>query len=224
MKSASQQYAPAPQDSTWTEETPATEPVPESDPTLANAGLTELQDPSVVVQASQANGAVEAAASHPEQFSAAPSQTSIGDAANQLAENTWDPQGSTSLSASATADGWVEVPRDPQETETGIDATTASAHATNSWAEDVPSAAPTSANEANDGFEQVVHHQRQNSTRGGRGGRGRGRGDNFRGRGGRGEFRGRARGRGDFRGGRGRGGQAQRSEAANRPAVAASGQ
>jgi hypothetical protein len=224
VKNTSQQFPPIPQEPTWTEENTATDQAPESDPTIVNAGLTELQDPTLSVQASQTNGVTEAAASHTVDFSAAPSQTSVGDAANPLAENTWDAQGSTILSASATADGWVEVPRDPQETDTGIEATTASAHATNSWAEDVPVAGPTPAVEANDGFEQVVHHQRQNSTRGGRGGRGRGRGENFRGRGGRGEFRGRARGRGEFRGGRARGAQAQRGDATNRPAVAASGQ
>lgn len=188
--------------------------------------MTELQDSGLAVQESQVNGNGTAAdvTSHTEHYSATPSQISLGDVANQTAENSWDPQGSMSLSASATADGWVEVPHDPQETETGNGATPASVHAANSWAEDIPIAEPASINEGNDGFEQVVHHQRQNSTRGGRGGRGRGRGDNFRGRGGRGDFRGRARGRGEFRGGRGRGSQAQRADAAGRPAVAASSQ
>jgi hypothetical protein len=214
VKQASEEYAPAavPPEGTWTQEAPAGEPA--SDPTLANAGLTELQDTSATVQAATSNGFASSAASQPEDVIAAPAQTSVGDAANSVGES-WDPQASHSADPSANADEWVEVPRDPSETETGVQATPASVQPSTSWAEDVPSVAPTANKEGGDGFEQVVHHQRQNSVRG-RGGRGRGRGDGFRGRG-RGDFRGRGRGRGEFRGGRGRGGfggpQGNRGEA-----------
>lgn len=208
MKQTSEQYAPAPPEGTWTQsqEAPAAESAPASDPTVANAGLTELQDTSTTAQT---NGVAPSGTTQPE-VTTAPSQTSVGDAANAAAET-------NSGTASANADEWTEVPRDPAETETGVQATPAAGQPTTTWAEDGSSTQATAANnEGNDGFEQVVHHQRQNSIRGRGGARGRGRGDSFRGRG-RGDFRGRGRGRGDFRGGRGRGGfagqQANRAEA-----------
>ncbi|GAD94499.1 conserved hypothetical protein [Paecilomyces variotii No. 5] len=201
VKQASEEYAPV--EGAWTEEAPAAETTAASDPTLANAGATELQDSSVAVQSVNSNGFADPGASQPEQASAVPPQTIAEDGANAQAHS-WDPQASDALAASTNADGWVEVPRDPTETDTGIQNTPAAAHGSNNWAEDVPkkNAAPVKAE--GDGFEPVVHHQRQPSQRGR--GRGRGRGDGFRGRGGRGEFRGRGRGRGEFRGGRGRGG------------------
>lgn len=171
-----------------------------TDPTIANAGLTELQDTTVsaAVETDHVTQATEPVV--------APTQTSAGDGANLLAESSWEPQASGTL----TADGWVEVAH-PAEGETEP-STAGAAQGSTSWAEDVPTGA---APAEGDGFEQVVHHQRQGSVRG-RGGRGRGRGDGSRGRGGRGEFRGRGRGgrggergeRGEFKGGRGRGGPA----------------
>ncbi|KAJ9300890.1 hypothetical protein DTO271G3_2054 [Paecilomyces variotii] len=203
VKQASEEYAPAPVEGAWTEEAPAAETTPASDPTLANAGATELQDSSVAVQSATSSGFADSAASQPEQTSAAPPQTIAEDGANAQAHS-WDPQASDSLAASTNADGWVEVPRDPTETDTGIQNTPAAVHGSNNWAEDVPKPTAAPAKGEGDGFEPVVHHQRQPSQRGR--GRGRGRGDGFRGRGGRGEFRGRGRGRGEVRGGRGRGG------------------
>lgn len=208
MKQISEEQAPPAPEATYTEDTPAENATPASDPTLVNAGLTELQDTSVIEQTATSNDfAPSGTAVQPDEPLIAPSQTSIGDAANALAESTWDPQASGSLAASASADGWVEVPRNPAETETGVQATPASVQPSSSWAEDIPTEAPAvPSTEGNDGFEPVVHHhQRQNSVRGR--GRGRGRGEGYRGRGGRGEFRGRGRGRGgEFKGGRGRGG------------------
>lgn len=198
MKALSQeQAAPAPE--ATVEETPAADSAV-TDPTIANAGLTELQDTTVsaAVEVDQAAQSTEPVL--------APTQTSAGDGANLLAESSWEPQASGTL----TADGWVEVAH-PTEGETEP-STAAAAQGSTSWAEDVPTGA---APAEGDGFEQVVHHQRQGSVRG-RGGRGRGRGDGTRGRGGRGEHRGRGRGgrggergeRGEFKGGRGRGGPA----------------
>lgn len=204
MKQASEEYAPDPVEGAWTEEAPAAEVTSASDPTLVNAGATELQDSSVVIQSVTSNGFSVTAASQPEQASAVPPQTIAEDGANAQAHS-WDPQASDSLAASANTDSWVEVPRDLSETDTGVQNTPAATHGSNNWAEDVPTNTATPAKvDGNDGFERVVHHQRQPSQRGR--GRGRGRGDGFRGRGGRGEFRGRGRGRGEFRGGRGRGG------------------
>ncbi|KAJ5364588.1 uncharacterized protein N7496_010301 [Penicillium cataractarum] len=177
VKLASNKFAPA-------EETPevTTESAAVSDPTIANASLTELQDSSV----SDELAASEAANATPQgEQVAPPSQTLISDAANQVAQTTYNP---TSLESSATTDGWVEVPRDPAETETGLQATPADVNNNTVSAEGAGPGA-----------------KGQN---GGHSGRGRGHrrprgGEGSRGRGGRGEFRGRGRG---GRGGRGRGG------------------
>lgn len=164
------------------------------DQTVANAGLTELGDTTAVPVTGD-----DAAESNIVQI--AEQATTGDDAANAVAESSWDPQASQITDTSATNEEWVQVPRDPAETETGVAATPAAMHGSSSWAEEVGAAAAVEekASADNDGFEQVRRE------------RGRGRG----GRGGRGDFRGRGRGgnRGDgYRGGRGgqnkgRGGQ-----------------
>lgn len=187
-----------------------------SDPTVAHAGLTELED-----TATPSTNGVPA-----QEPMIVPAQGSTGaEAANAVAESNWDPQASVISNASAGGDGWVEVPRDPAETDTGLIATPAAMHGAASWAEEVTegAAAEEKAAVENDGFEQVVHHQRGR----GRGHEGRGRGGEFRGRGGRGrgdgrgggrgkgdgERRGGGRGRGEgFRGNRGRGGGESKTE------------
>ena len=168
------------------DESAATEPA--TDPTIANAGLTELDDTTAIPMRS--NGVPE------DDVTLAPEQSSTtADAANAVAEASWNPEASMTTEASANGEEWVQVPRVPAETETGLTATPA-APQTESWAEEVAtSAAEEKPRAENDGFEQVR----------GRHGEGRGRG---RGRGGgpRGEFRGRGRGgRGGegFRGARG---------------------
>lgn len=175
MKLASDKFAPA-------EETPeeTTESAAISDPTLANAGLTELQDSPVSAELAASQDA--STTPHADQV-VPPAQTLVSDAANQVAEAAYNP---TSVESSATTDGWVEVPRDPAETETGLQATPADVINNTVPAEGTP--APTKG---------------QNGGRGGRGHRRPGGGEGSRGRGGRGEFRGRGRG---GRGGRGRGG------------------
>lgn len=162
------------------EELEETKPVePTSDPTIVNAGLTELEDTTKLENPT--NGHV--------QTSTVPEQISTGsEAANAVAEASWDPQASIITDTSANAEEWVQVPRDPTETETGVQATPAAVQSSTNWAEEV-GAAEEKVKSDNDGFEQVRRD------RGNRGGRGRG---------GRGEFRGRGRGRGD--GFRGRGG------------------
>ncbi|KAI9374576.1 hypothetical protein BJX61DRAFT_540700 [Aspergillus egyptiacus] len=172
------------------EEQPASEAAqaPASDPTTANAAYTESQEPTYAAEAAATNEPVAAQTDNV----APPPQTLVGDGANAIAESTYEPQ--TDLASSTNTDGYVEVPRDPAETETGLQATPANIDADVQPQEPAQSTKP-----SGDGFEQV-HHQRQNSFRGRGRGRGRG-GDGFRGRG-RGDFRGRGRGRG----GRGRGG------------------
>lgn len=165
-----------------------TEPNPasyvQSDSTIANAGLTELDD-TTTLPTTNASEAEAETLPVPEQ------STTGADAANAIAEASWDPQASIVTETSATNEEWVQVPRDPAETETGVTATPAAVSSTANWAEEVGAAAEEKPASENDGFEQVKRD------------RGRGRG----GRGGRGDFRGRGRagGRGD-RGGRGGGG------------------
>ncbi|KAL4750417.1 hypothetical protein BDW72DRAFT_175883 [Aspergillus terricola var. indicus] len=172
----------------------ASQPAPEAatDPTTANAASTELQDPVYVTEAVTDNAA--ATSTNEAENVAPPPQTLVGDGANAVAESAWEPS-SDPLASSTNTEGFVEIPRDPAETETGLQATPANLTA------DVASEDAEPTKTEND-FEQVgSRHQRQSSFRGRGRGRGRG-GDGFRGRG-RGDFRGRGRGRG--RGGRGRG-------------------
>lgn len=159
----------------------------QTDATVANAAFTELDDATAIQTSTQD-------ASEPEALPVPEQASTDGEAANAVAESSWDPQASVVTDTSATNDGWVQVPRDPAETDNGVAATPAAMHGSSSWAEEVGAAtAEDKPTPENDGFEQVRRE------------RGRGRG----GRGGRGEFRGRGRGgRGD--GHRGRGGGAPR--------------
>ncbi|CAK7228762.1 hypothetical protein SBRCBS47491_007016 [Sporothrix bragantina] len=187
----------------------------ESDPTLVHASLTEIDagtDTPLVKEAALTNGH----AAEDESAEAAPSVLANADAgqdaANATAESQWDAaNGSKDLSMSQE---WVQVARDPAETETGLDATTAAPSNTQSWADEqpeqpaaaVPAATPNASTTAaanpaaadpNDGFHQVQRHNRGRSERDGF----RGRGGGYRGRGRGGDGRGRG-----GRGGRGRGG------------------
>ncbi|KAI9860967.1 MAG: hypothetical protein M1824_002733 [Vezdaea acicularis] len=127
--------------------------VPVTDPTVAHASLTEINEAPVV------NGTAEEA---PPPY--APQQTGIDSgAANAAAESHWDSKMSTSIEG---PEGWVKVARDPSEIETGPAATTAAASGTQSWADDQPTveAEPatslprtSSANaNSNDGFHEDV--------------------------------------------------------------------
>ena len=159
----------------------------ESDPTIVNAGMTELEDTTTIpIRTNGITGDEQEGIPAPEQGS------TTAEAANAVAEASWNPEASITTDASGAGEEWVQVPRDPAETDTGVTATPA-ATGENSWAEEVATSAEEQKKE-NDGFEQV---------RGRHGdGRARGRG----GRGLRGDFRGRGRGgRGEFRGGEGRG-------------------
>ncbi|KAF2471367.1 uncharacterized protein BDR25DRAFT_223317 [Lindgomyces ingoldianus] len=180
------QSQPAPPE-TETETTPAIT----TDPTIANAGLTELN-----TGVTSLNRGAEAA-----DTPSAPPASSVGaGAANAAAEEQWDKQ--PSGSDDPLAESFEMVPRDPAETESP--AAVAPISSVQSWADEPPeptsTTTPTSAN-GNDGFHEV-HHNRGGRGRGGPQGESRG---GYRGRAGqRGDYRGRSRGRGDFRG-RGRG-------------------
>ncbi|KIX99201.1 uncharacterized protein Z520_04777 [Fonsecaea multimorphosa CBS 102226] len=174
------------------------------DNTVANAGLTELADATAIQTDETVNEIAE-----PEVTPSIPEQITTGEeAANAVAE-AWDPQASMVTDTSAANEEWVQVPRVPAETETGLAATPAAIQS-NSWAEEVGAAAITAEEkpaQENDGFEQV--RRERGRGRGGRGGRGEFRG---RGRGGRGDGHRGGGGRGGPRGGRGGGGGASRGE------------
>ncbi len=223
------EYAPYAAEEAWAEEVAQSEPAPPgaedsgstvvgTDPTVAHAGLTEIDTPAEPLS----NG-------HPSHLDnpQVPEASNIDvGAANAAAETNWD----VKASVSSEQNDWVEVPRDPAETDTGNAATPAAMTSTQSWAEDVPSEQPPAyatpnAAAAGDGFHEVQHHRGGR----GRGGQGEYRGGNRGGRGfrgdrgegggrGRGGYRGdrgggdgerRGRGRGGFRGNRGRGEGAQ---------------
>lgn len=100
----------------------------ETDPTVAYAGLTEI-DSTGAVQTIQEQATTTT--------SAAPANAAVADdAANAAAESQWD----ANNDLSASQDEWVQVPRDPAETETGLNATPAAASNVQSWADDQPEA------------------------------------------------------------------------------------
>ncbi|KKY34237.1 hypothetical protein UCDDA912_g05796 [Diaporthe ampelina] len=182
-------YQTAAEAETETEPIEAAEDV-QTDPTIANAGLTEID---AGTDTALTNGHSDEAAAD----STIPN-ADVGDAAaNTAGENQWDT--GNDLAASQE---WVKVPT-PSETSLTVDApavpvVAAAAPAaanTASWADDHPETTPEASTptDPNDGFQSV---QRRG---GNRGGRGRGRGGGFRGDG----FRGRGRGgpRGGHRGG-----------------------
>lgn len=110
--------------------TESTEQV-ETDPTVAHAGLTEID--STGTTAPVTNGHIEASSG-----SGIPANADAGDAAaNAAGESQWD-NSNNDLSASITQEDWVKVPRDPAETDTGLEATPAAAGPTQSWADDQP--------------------------------------------------------------------------------------
>ena len=227
MRDLAAEYSPYAAEEAWAEEVAQSEPVPPSreetlppgtDPTVAHAGLTEID-----TQAEPNHMEAENHVTTP----GVPSASNIdAGAANAAGGQNWEAQ--VTLRGGSDADTVTQVPRDPAETDTGNEATPAATTGTQSWAEEVssestsiPAYAQPNTN-GNDGFREV-HHNRGARSRGGhgdfRGGnRGRGgfrgdRGEGGGGRGGRGGFRGgegghRGRGRGGgYRGGnRGRGG------------------
>ncbi|KAI1425606.1 hypothetical protein F5Y12DRAFT_362873 [Xylaria sp. FL1777] len=161
----------------------------ETDPTVAHAGLTEIDTTGATEPLT--NGHTE-----PEPQSGVPANADVTDnAANAAAGSEWD--GNNTMSSSITQEGWVEVPRNPAETETGLTATPAAASNVQSWADDQPENPPEApaSTDANDGFHQVQRNRPRGHDREG-GWRGRGRGDH------RGGHRG---GHHEGRGGRGRG-------------------
>lgn len=158
----------------------------QTDPTIAHAGLTEIDaGTDTAMTNGQVNGTpVEADAPIP--------NADVGDsAANAAGENQWDTGNDI-----ATSQEWVEIPKAAEvpQTETAPNAAAPAATSTASWADEQPdsSAAATTPADPNDGFQSVQRNRGRGNGepfRGGRGGHHRG------GRGGSG-FRGRGRGGG----------------------------
>ncbi len=165
---------------------------PATDPTVANAGLTEID---AGTDKAMTNGHVEESPTSNEVH--IPNADVGDDAANAVAESMWDVgnvDGNGATNGMSMSQEWVEVPRDPVETEPSLEtAPPAPVAHTASWADDQPDVQPDVPPPAdpNDGFHQVQRH------------RGRGDRDGWRGRGG--GYRGGRGFRGDGRG-RGRGG------------------
>ncbi|KAK2735293.1 hypothetical protein FQN57_001188 [Myotisia sp. PD_48] len=213
VKQASTEYVQPSTEPAWTEETKTelsaaiNEPLQATDPTIANAGLTELQEPSVAQATTGTNGF----SVHDQSFS--------GETAPIQAQSIWEESQATNpMSASTIADEWVKV----QAPETSVQAPPA-LESSDSWTDTAPAptAATNGSQQPQDGFAHVIRHTRQGSGRGRGGLRGRGgpRGDGHRGRGGfnRGDSRGRGRGRGGEYRGRGRGGFPSQGGTAGEP-------
>ncbi|KAJ5562235.1 hypothetical protein N7461_000996 [Penicillium sp. DV-2018c] len=182
LKQASERFAPPEENTEAAEETK-----PTTDPTMANAGLTELDDPSLGAQAEPETSQADTLAP--------PAQTQVSDAANPVAEDSWVP---------VSDDGeWVELPRNPAETDTGLQATPAAADAGLSNASAGADVTPQSENTAKS---NGGRRRRGQGSRGGRGRDAKRDGAEPRSNEGRGEGRaeGRAEGRPE---GRGRGGR-----------------
>ena len=232
------EYAPYAAEEAWAEEVAQSGPAPPAaedssatigtDPTVAHAGLTELDD--------TAEPTVNGASSHVDTPTVPDASNIDAGAANAAAGTNWEARGPAS--AGSGHDEWVEIRRDPAETDTGNSATPAGMTGTQSWAEDVPTeptdSMPTPAYaqpsaDGGDGFHEVQHHrggrgrgggqgEHRGGNRGGRGsksdrgesgGRGRGGYKGDRGGGDGGQRGGGGRGRGGFRSNRGRGDGAQ---------------
>jgi hypothetical protein len=105
-------------------------PEPATDPTVAHASGTEI----AAGDAEHVNGASVATMTN------GLSNMQVSDeAANSVGEGHWDTNNDMSISQE-----WVDVkvPRDPAETDTGLQATPAAGMNTQSWADDTPEAAP----------------------------------------------------------------------------------
>jgi hypothetical protein len=103
-----------------------------SDPTVANAGLTEIDEGTTVALT---NGHAEEAAVN----GTLPVNVEVADdAANAAAESSWDPSQTSPANDMTESAEWVKLPRDPSETETGLTATIGNTANTQSWADDTP--------------------------------------------------------------------------------------
>ena len=97
-----------------------------TDPTVAHATTAEIESG----EATQINGTSTAAPIH-----GIDNVQVTDEAANSVAGSNWN--SAKDVGASQDSD-WVEIPRDPAETDTGLNATPAANANTQSWADDHP--------------------------------------------------------------------------------------
>ncbi|KAL8912634.1 MAG: hypothetical protein Q9171_002359 [Xanthocarpia ochracea] len=145
-------YAPYAAEEAWAEDVAQSEPAPPAaeestpevatDPTVAHAGMTELDS----VAEPTPNGVP-----HHVDAPSVPDASNIdaGAANAAAAEPGWEAK--LSQSTQSGPDGWVEIARDPAETDTGTNATPAAMSNTQSWAEDVPAETQSSTNPSSAG-------------------------------------------------------------------------
>lgn len=203
-----------------------------SDPTVANAGLTELDTKTNGVPADTHDTVT------------SPVQAGTGDAAGNLASNDWDTKGASATAGAETGmdESYEMIPRPNDEVDTPAPASAAPVQAEeqkSSWADAAPDAEPPSGNQAGESWDlkpagdQSAEAQSKADTTTPAtttgwaestteaaaepvaatdadgfsevAGRHRGGRGGYRGRGGDGEGRGRGRGRGGYRGDRGDG-------------------
>lgn len=179
----------------------------QSDPTITNAGLTELEDTMNIPVPEVEDNVTEL-----ETVTVAPEQASV-DVGNAVAEAAWGSGTPRTTEATQPSDDVIQIPRDPAETETGTAAPPATQQSTTNWADDAVAAAADSSAATpladGDGFSEVRREHRGRGRNAGRGGRGY-------------DGRGRGRGRGGENRGRGRGGRGGPRGGANSPAVSSS--
>ncbi|ROT42437.1 hypothetical protein SODALDRAFT_267352 [Sodiomyces alkalinus F11] len=172
-----------------------------TDPTVANASLTEIKAGE---DTALTNGHAE------EQSAPTPANGTVTNETANASGEKWDTGTSgNDLSGSTISQEWVNVSRESTEIKAGQATDDAPAPNGQSWADDhpEPSSEPAAQQtDANDGFHQVQGRNRsRNDREGGGQWRGRGRGDYRGGRGGGYRGDGRGRGRGGQRGGAARG-------------------
>ena len=130
VKAASQAYKPP----YYAAEDADTKAAPSSDPTMLHATVTET--------AADDAGLVNGHTQEPGSNTGGPPNTDVtSDAANPAAESQWDAGNDMGMSMSMSQE-WVSVPRDPAETETGLEATPAGSQNPQSWADEQPEAVP----------------------------------------------------------------------------------
>jgi hypothetical protein len=117
---------------TTIEESPSQTEQVASDPTVAHAGLTEIDDGTTIALTNGHADGPAASGSLPVNAEVA------DDAANAAAENNWDPAQTSPDNDLAGSAEWVKLPRDLSETETGLTASVGNTANTQSWADDTP--------------------------------------------------------------------------------------
>ncbi|MCJ1276128.1 hypothetical protein MMC21_003933 [Puttea exsequens] len=133
VRDSASEYAPYAAEEAWVDEVAQAESGPPTgtDPTVAHAGLTEIDHP-----AEPATNGFSSSLNTP----GVPEASNIdAGAANAAAETSWEAK-----QPGSGEEEWIQVTRDPAETDTGNTATPAGMNNTQSWADQVDSTQPPS--------------------------------------------------------------------------------